>query len=150
MPVSDADLSVEAADDGPRALAEALSAEHAAVYGYEFAGGAGGGLDYRTRAGEAALVHKALRDELHGLAVASGVRLKPAPAWYPLPEERGDEALDAFLLGLEEDTARAYAWLSSARDTDLRTTGARNLQGAAVRVLELGGDPGALPGFDAA
>lgn len=148
--MSDADLSVEAADDGPRALAEALAAEHAAVYGYEFAGGAGGDSDFRSRAQEEALVHKALRDELHALAVAAGVEPTPALASYPLPTERDGASLDAFLLGLEEAAARAYAWLSAARDTDLRTAGARNLQDAAVRVLERGGDPGALPGFDTA
>lgn len=148
--MSDADLSVDAVDDGPEALAEALAAEHAAVYGYEFAGGAGGGLDFRSRAREAALVHKALRDELHALSVASGVDPTPALATYPLPEERDDAPLDAFLLGLEEAAARAYAWLSAARDTDLRTAGARSLQEAAVRVVERGGDPGALPGFDGA
>ncbi|CAL9552483.1 hypothetical protein SUDANB121_04483 [Nocardiopsis dassonvillei] len=146
--MSDADLP--AVDDGPRALAEALAAEHAAVYGYEFAGGAGGDLDYRSRAEEEALVHKALRDELHALSVAAGVDPTPALASYPLPAERDDASLDAFLLGLEETAARAYAWLSAARDTDLRTAGARNLQDAAVRVLERGGDPGALPGFDGA
>ncbi|WP_306367191.1 DUF4439 domain-containing protein [Nocardiopsis sp. CC223A] len=148
--MSDADLSVEAADDGPEALAEALAAEHAAVYGYEFAGGAGGDLDFRSRANETALVHKALRDELHALSVASGVDPAPARATYPLPTARDDAALDAFLLGLEEVAARAYAWLSAARDTDLRTAGARGLQDAAVRVVERGGEPVALPGFDGA
>ncbi|MFL1382408.1 DUF4439 domain-containing protein, partial [Nocardiopsis protaetiae] len=131
--MSDADLSVEAVDDGPEALALALAAEHAAVYGYEFAGGAGDDLDYRTRAKEAALVHKAQRDELHALSVAAGVEPTPALATYPLPGERDNASLDAFLLGLEEAAARAYAWLSAARGTDLRTAGARGLQEAAVR-----------------
>ena len=148
--MSDVNPSVDTVDDGPQALAEALAAEHAAVYGYEFAGGAGDDLDFRSRAGEAALVHKALRDELHALSVAAGVDPTPAQAAYPLPKERDNASLDAFLLGLEEGAARAYAWLSAARDTDLRTTGARLLQEAAVRVVECGGDPGALPGFDGA
>ncbi|MDE3721263.1 ferritin-like domain-containing protein [Nocardiopsis sp. N85] len=146
--MSDADLSVEAMDDGPRALAEALSAEHAAVYGYEFLGGAGGDDEYRSRALEAALTHKELRDELYALAAAHDAEPSPALASYPLPKERDEASLDAFALGLEESTVRAYLWLTAARDIGMRTTGARNLQDATLRVLERGGELTALPGFD--
>ncbi|MBB6118632.1 ferritin-like domain-containing protein [Nocardiopsis algeriensis] len=136
------------ADAGPQALAEALRAEHAAVYGYEFVGGAADGEGDRERARTTALDHKALRDELHALAVARGFDPPPAKNSYPLPRERDSGSLRAFAVGLEEAAARAYLWLAAAQDTELRVTGARNLQGATLRTLEWGGELDPLPGFD--
>ncbi|MFD3686166.1 ferritin-like domain-containing protein [Nocardiopsis sp. NPDC058631] len=140
----------DGSDPGPEALAEALSAEHAAVYGYEFVGGAAGDEDRRERALEAAQQHKALRDALRAAAVERGIEAPSAPASHPLPEERGGEALDAFAVGLEETAARAYLWLAASADTGLRLEGARALQETTLRGLEWGGELDALPGFESA
>ncbi|QUX30311.1 ferritin-like domain-containing protein [Nocardiopsis akebiae] len=140
----------EETDAGLRALAEALRAEHAAVYGYEFIGGAAEDGDRRDRAGSTAHEHKAVRDALHAAAVERGVDPPPALASYPVADEYGDEAVDAYAAGLEQTAARAHLWLTASRDTDLRVTGARALQETTVRLLEWGGALDALPGFDEA
>lgn len=137
-------------DAGPQALAEALRAEHAAVYGYEFLGGAAEDEDRRERAKDTAYRHKALRDALHAAAVDRGIDPPPALASYPLAEGRDDEAVDAFAVRLEEATARAYLWLTASADTDLRVRGARALQETTLRTLEWGGELDVLPGFDGA
>ncbi|NYH51555.1 MULTISPECIES: ferritin-like domain-containing protein [Nocardiopsis] len=137
-------------DVGPEALAEALRAEHAAVYGYEYVGGAAEDEDRRERAKDNAYQHKALRDALHAAAVERGVDPPIALASYPLSQGHGDEAVDSYAVNLEETTVRAYMWLTASRDTDLRVTGARAMQEATVRALEWGGTLDALPGFDEA
>lgn len=146
--MSESPAPAEGGDPTAAALAEALSAEHAAVYGFEFVGGAAGDETRRERASEAAYEHKALRDALHAAAVERGIDPPPASASYPLPEGRGGDDMDAFAVGLEETTMSACLWLSSSADTDLRITAARVLQEATVRSLVWGADLDALPGFE--
>ena len=134
---------------GTDALAEALSAEHSAVYGYEFIGGAADDEGRRDRAISLVQEHKALRDELHTALVERGAEPPPALSSYPLPSDLGDKSIDAFAVDLEGTSARAYLWLAASREPELRLTGARRLQEAAVRALEWGGEPDALPGFEA-
>lgn len=138
----------EGDDPTAAALAEALSAEHAAVYGFEFLGGAAGDQTRRESASAAAYEHKALRDALHTAAVERGVDPPPALASYPLPEGRDGSDMDSFAVGLEETTMSAYLWLSSSADTDLRITAARGLQEATVRSLAWGAELDPLPGFE--
>ncbi|GAB3749244.1 ferritin-like domain-containing protein [Nocardiopsis nanhaiensis] len=137
----------EDGDPTAAALAEALSAEHAAVYGFEFIGGAAEDEDRRDRASEAAYQHKALRDALHEAAVERDVDPPPALSSYPLPEGRSGEDMDSFAADLETTSVDAYLWLSASADTDLRTTAARSLQEATVRSLEWGAELDPLPGF---
>ncbi|MGW5878924.1 ferritin-like domain-containing protein [Nocardiopsis terrae] len=134
-------------DPASAALAEALSAEHAAVHGFEFVGGAAGDKTRRERASAATYKHRALRDELHTAAMERGVDPPAARTSYPLPEGRGGADMDSFAAGLEQTTMDAYLWLSAAEDTDLRMTAARVLQEATVRSLEWGAELDALPGF---
>lgn len=149
--MSDTPEPVEgAAEGGAEALAEALRAEHSAVYGYEFIGGAAEEEGRRERASDLADEHKALRDDLHAAAVERGFEPPPARASYPLPDDRDSESIDAFAVELEETTANAYLWLTASDDTELRLTAARNLQDTTVRALEWGGELDALPGFDSA
>lgn len=138
----------EGGDPAAAALAEALSAEHAAVYGFEFVGGAAGDQTRRERASTAAYEHKAMRDALHAAAVERGVDPPPALASYPLPGGRSGDDMDSFAVGLEETTMTAYLWLSSSAETDLRITAARVLQEATVRSLVWGAELDPLPGFD--
>ena len=74
---------------GTDALAEALSAEHSAVYGYEFIGGAADDEGRRDRASSLVQEHKALRDELHTALVERGAEPPPALSSYPLPSDLG-------------------------------------------------------------
>lgn len=138
----------EGSDPTAEALAEALSAEHAAVYGFEFIGGAAGDEDRRERASAAAYQHKALRDMLREAAVERDLQAPPAFASYPIPEGREGGDMDTFAAGLEGATMEAYLWLSSSPDTDLRVTAARALQEATVRSLRWGAELDVLPGFE--
>ncbi|WP_026122642.1 ferritin-like domain-containing protein [Nocardiopsis halotolerans] len=140
----------EETDAGPAALAEALRTEHAAVHGYEFIGGVAEDQGRRDRAGSTAHEHKTLRDALQNAALERDVQPPPAQASYPITEDYGDDAIDAYAVSLEHAAARAYLWLTAARDTDLRVMGARALQETTVRSLEWGGALDALPGFDEA
>ncbi|MBR8743812.1 ferritin-like domain-containing protein [Nocardiopsis sp. MG754419] len=134
-------------DPTAEALAEALSAEHAAVYGFEFVGGAGD-EGRRERASSAALEHKALRDALREAALERDLEAPPAAASYPIPEGRSGEDMDAFAAGLEGATVEAYLWLTASPDTDLRITAARALQEATLRSLRWGAPLDVLPGFE--
>lgn len=136
-------------DSTAEALAEALRAEHAAVYGFEFIGGAAGDEGRRERASAAAHQHKALRDMLREAAVERDLEAPPAFASYPIPEGREGAGMDTFAAGLEGATMEAYLWLSSSPDTGLRVTATRALQEATVRSLRWGADLDALPGFGA-
>jgi hypothetical protein len=148
--VSESPTSDEGTDAGPDALAEALRAEHAAVYGYEYLGGAAGDQGRRERALEEAAKHKALRDALHAAAVERGFDPPPALASYPLPEGRGEEDVDAYAVDLESTTGRAYLWLTASEDAELRWTAGRALQETTVRALTWGGELDPLPGFEEA
>ncbi|WP_017599457.1 ferritin-like domain-containing protein [Nocardiopsis lucentensis] len=136
--------------DVPGALAEALGAEHAAVYGYEYLRGVAGDQGRRDAAGEYSRLHKALRDTLHDAAVELGVGPETARSSYPLPSDQDAASLDAYAVGMEETTARAYVWLTAADDPALRSTAARALQAATVRALVWGGGLDTLPGFEEA
>lgn len=135
-------------DPTAAALAEALSAEHAAVYGFEFIGGAAVDEGRRERASRAVYQHKALRDVLREAAVERGLQAPSALASYPLPQERGDQDMDAFATGLEGAAVAAYLWLTSSTDTDLRVTAARALQETTLRSLGWGAELDVLPGFE--
>lgn len=138
----------ETAGDGVSALTEALRAEYAAVYAYEFVGGSAGDEDRRSRGLALASEHKATRAELREAMLDREGSPPAVEPTYPLPSSRDGEALDDFAVGVENTCARAALWLTAADDTDLRTTGARLLQEATVRALEWGGELDVLPGFE--
>lgn len=138
----------EETDPTAEALAEALGAEHAAVYGFEFVGGAAGDEGRRERGSTAAVEHKALRDALRDAAVERDLEAPPALASYPIPEGRGGEDVDTFAAELEGATMEAYLWLTSSTDTDLRITAARALQEATLRSLGWGAEADPFPGFE--
>lgn len=138
----------EGADDGVAALAEALRAEHAAVYAYEFVGGSADDEDRRSRGLALASEHKATRAELREAILDREGSPPAVEPTYPLPSGRDGQTLDDFAVGVESTCAQAALWLTAADDTDLRTTGARLLQETTLRALELGGELDALPGFE--
>lgn len=138
----------EDTDPTAQALAEALRAEHAAVYGFEFVGGAAGDEGRRERASTAALEHKALRDALRDAAAERDLEAPPALPSYPIPEGRDGGGMDTFAAELEGATMEAYLWLTSSGDTDLRITAARALQEATLRSLSWGAELYAFSGFE--
>ncbi|WP_017608711.1 ferritin-like domain-containing protein [Nocardiopsis xinjiangensis] len=138
----------EAAGDAVSALAEALRAENAAVYAYEFVGGSAGDEDRRSHGLALASEHKVTRAELREAMLDREGSPPAVEPTYPLPSGRDGETLDDFAVGVENTCARAALWLTAADDTDLRTTGARLLQEATVRALEWGGELDSLPGFE--
>ena len=81
-------------------LAALLAAEHEAVYGY---GVVGGRLDEATRRTALAAFdsHRARRDQLAGLLVASGQTLEAPPGGYDVATATRDQAL-ALAVRLEE------------------------------------------------
>ena len=138
----------EDTDPTAEALAEALRAENAAVYGFEFVGGAAGDEGRRERASTAAVEHKALRDALRDAAAERDLEAPPALSSYPIPDGRDGSDMDTFAAELEGATMEAYLWLTSSGDTDLRVTAARALQEATLRSLGWGAEPDAFPGFE--
>lgn len=138
----------EAAGDGMSALAEALRAENAAVYAYEFVAGAAGDEGRSEHGLALASEHKVARTELRQAILDREGSPPAVEPTYPLPSGRDGDTLDDFAVGVENTCAHAALWLTAADDTDLRVTGARLLQQATVRALEWGGELDALPGYE--
>lgn len=129
------------------ALAAALAAEHAAVYGY---GVAGARLEGR-RAREATAAHeahRARRDALARTIRELGGRPAPAAAAYELPFPAPDEAAAVRLAAfLEDRVAGVYADLVRAGEGPLRRDAAARLREAAVRSASWRGSGVAFPGL---
>jgi uncharacterized protein DUF4439 len=132
------------------ALQAALSAEHAAVYGYGNVGARLSGSAQET----AALVldtHRVRRDQLVDFLRARRARpLAAAPA-YRLPV-RPDSARTAAELAakLEDQVLTAYVGLAGAPEPELRTFAAKAMQEAITRAVAWRGSPGdtsAFPGL---
>ncbi|GHD26053.1 ferritin-like domain-containing protein [Nocardiopsis kunsanensis] len=138
----------ETAGDAVSVLAEALRAEYAAVYAYEFVGGSAGDEDRRSRGLALAGEHKSTRAELREAMLDRDGSPPAVRPTYPLPSDKDGRSIDDFVVGVENTCARAALWLTAADDTDLRTTGTRLLQEATVRALEWGGELDSLPGFE--
>ncbi|MFD8422848.1 ferritin-like domain-containing protein [Streptomyces sp. NPDC059466] len=129
------------------ALQAALSAEHAAVYGYGVVGGRIGG-SRRTEARAAYDAHRARRDELARAIRDLGGQPAPAAAAYALPfavEDSG--AAVRFAAELEERVAGIYSDLVRASSGDRRRSAAEALREAAVRGVRWRGESVAFPGL---
>lgn len=138
----------DAPGDGMSALAEALRAENAAVYAYEFVAGASGDGNRSEHGLALASEHKVTRTELRQAILDRKGSPPAVEPTYPLPSGRDGETIDDFAVGVENTCAHAALWLTAADDTDLRLTGARLLQQATVRALEWGAELDTLPGFE--
>jgi hypothetical protein len=131
------------------ALQRALTAEHAAVYGYGVAGARLSGS--AVRAARAALdAHRSRRDRLRSLIVDLGAQPVAAAPAYRLPFAVSDAA-DAKRLAahIESETAVAYGALAAAATGAERALAARSLQEAAVRAVTWGGKQVTFPGYPA-
>ncbi|MFD0528352.1 ferritin-like domain-containing protein [Kitasatospora arboriphila] len=130
------------------ALQAALSAEHAAVYGYGVVGArtpAGPQRD-AARAGYAA--HQARRDALQRELDGAGATPTAAAACYRLPFAVSDAA-GAGQLAAHIETQLTAVWADAVAGTGgaLRQTAATALRETALRAAQWGADLSALPGL---
>ncbi|MFD4627420.1 ferritin-like domain-containing protein [Streptomyces sp. NPDC058475] len=130
-----------------KALQAALSAEHAAVYGY----GVVGGKIAEARRDEARTAydaHRARRDELVRAVRDLGGRPEASAAAYALPFAVKDSVTAVRLAAeLEERVAGVYSDLVRASSGDRRRTAAEALREAAVRAVRWRGESVAFPGL---
>lgn len=131
------------------ALQYALATEHAAVYGYgllaaQLAGAA------RADALSALDQHRIRRDLLRAAVAAAGaVPQEAAPAYHPMIPATGASGATALAAAIEVETARAYGRLVEATTGDIRGSGARWLQDAAVRQARWRHTAARFPGLEA-
>ncbi|WP_105975558.1 ferritin-like domain-containing protein [Streptomyces geranii] len=129
------------------ALQAALSAEHAAVYGYGVVGGLIGEAR-RSEARSAYDAHRARRDELARAVRALGGTPVAAAAGYALPFPVTDsDAAVRLAAELEERVAGVYSDLVRAAEGERRGTGAEGLREAAVRAVRWRGGSVPFPGL---
>lgn len=129
------------------ALQAALTAEHAAVYGYGVVGGriAEG---QRSEARAAYHAHRARRDALAREVRDLGAEPAAASAAYALPFPVSDPAAAVRLAAeLEDRVAGVYSDLVRAAEGALRGTAAEALREAAVRAVRWRGESVAFPGL---
>ncbi|MEU9335402.1 ferritin-like domain-containing protein [Streptomyces sp. NPDC048290] len=142
------DDTAKAAEEGAlTALQAALSAEHAAVYGY---GVVGARIDAarRTEARAAYDAHRARRDALAREVHDRGGKPVAAAAGYALPFTVPDSPAALRLAAeLEDRVAGVYSDLVRAAEGGLRATAAEGLREAAVRAVSWRGGSVAFPGL---
>lgn len=129
---------------GPRALQEALAAEHAAVYGYGVAGAhLSGGRQATAR--QLWLAHMQARDTLATMIRAGGGTPVAAQAFYELPFPVHDAASAVQLAAhLEDGVTAAYLEVVATQE---RMFGAIAMQVAAGRAASWRGATVAFPGL---
>jgi Domain of unknown function (DUF4439) len=130
-----------------RALQAALTAEHAAIYGYGVAGAHLTGARQKAAASDWA-VHEAARDTLAAMITALGAQPVAAATAYRLPfPVRGEQAAITLAAYLEDRVTTAYLGLVALSETRLRAFGARAAQSAALRATSWRGRTLAFPGL---
>lgn len=130
------------------ALQAALSAEHAAVFGY---GVLGAHLAGPQQAGAQRdwVAHQAARDTLTGMLAAAGAQPVAAAAAYRLPLRVRDARGAAELAAVIEDrVAAAYLGVVALSGPALREFGARQVRAAALRAAGWRGGSLAFPGME--
>ncbi len=118
-------------------LADALRAEHAAIYGY---GALGAHLDGATvgLAGQAEAAHRTRRDALVVRLAGAGATPPPAEPAYALPSAVADQA-SALRLAIAIEERTAVAWHAALADTSAadRKLAVDALADCAVRATRL-------------
>jgi hypothetical protein len=132
------------------ALQAALTAEHAAVYGY---GVAGANLNGSARGTATAdwRAHQDLRDALEAMLRARGAQPAAAAAAYELPiPVRTARQATALAALLEDRVTTAYLGLVALNSPSLREFGAKQVRAAALRAAAWRGSTVAFPGLPSA
>jgi Domain of unknown function (DUF4439) len=139
--------AVSSAPGTIRALQTALTAEHAAVYGY---GVAGAYLTGSTKATATSdwLAHQVARDHLEAVLRSLGAQPAAASVAYqlPAPVRNAGEAV-ALAVVLEERIATAYLGLVALSNDPIRDYGALQVQASALRAAAWRGGTVAFPGM---
>ena len=129
------------------ALQTALSAEHAAVYGYGVIGAYLTGSEHAA-ASRDWLAHQIARDDLEAMLRSLGAQPVAAAPAYRLPAAvRTAHDAVALAVVLEDKTAAAYLGLVAASAPAIRHFGALRLRATALRAAFWRGARVALPGF---
>jgi hypothetical protein len=132
------------------ALQAALTAEHAAVYGYGVVGAQMQGNDQDIAMSYWTL-HQDARDTLTAMIAKLGATPIAASAAYDLPFAVGDAATARRLaVYLEDGVTRAYLGIVAVSDAGLRTFGALAMQETANWATEWSGQTTAFPGMSSA
>jgi Domain of unknown function (DUF4439) len=140
-------MSTAAPGDPLAAAQEALSAEHAAVYGYGVVG-AHIAADRREEAQQGYAAHRTRRDALRRTVRDLGGKPVAAAPAYALPFAVPDPDAAARLAAeLEERIAGVYGDMVRATTGGLRREAADALRGAAVRAVRWRGGSVPFPGL---
>jgi Domain of unknown function (DUF4439) len=135
------------ADSQLRALQAALSAEHAASYGYGVVGAHLTGTARRTAVADW-VANQEARDALEAMLRSRGAQPEPAAVAYRLPFPVGTarEAISLAVI-LEDRVATAYLGLVASDDLAIRKFGALQLSASALRAAFWRGSTVAFPGL---
>jgi Domain of unknown function (DUF4439) len=137
------------AQQAVRALQAALTAEHAAVYGYGVAGALLTGADRATALTDWRL-HQEARDTLQEMISKLGATPVAASAAYALPFTVDDgRSARRLAAALEDGVTQAYLAVVAVTDQKLRTFGALAMLPAANRAAAWRGSTVAFPGMPA-
>jgi hypothetical protein len=129
------------------AMQAALSAEHAAIYGYGVAGAHLTGTDL-TAATSDWVAHQVARDSLETMLRAAGVAPVAAAVAYRLPQPvHGAVTAISLAVTLEERVTTAYLALVAGTSPGIRKFGARQVIAAAMRAAAWRGRTVAFPGY---
>ena len=142
---------VPSAPGAVRALQTALTAEHAAVYGYGVAGAYLTGSTQAAAAMNDWVAHQVARDHLEAVLRSLGAQPAAAAVAYqlPAPVRNASEAV-ALAVVLEERIATAYLGLVALSNDSIRDYGARQVQASALRAAAWRGGTVAFPGMTSA
>jgi hypothetical protein len=134
-----------------QALQTALTAEHAAVYGYGVAGAYLTGSAQATAATSDWLAHQVARDHLEAVLRSLGAQPAAAAVAYqlPAPVHSAREAVSLAVL-LEDRITTAYLGLVALSNASIRDFGAQQVQASALRAAAWRGGTVAFPGMTAA
>jgi hypothetical protein len=128
-------------------LQAALTAEHAAVYGYGVAGAILTGGDQAAALADWR-AHQEARDTLEAMIVKLGATPVPASAAYALPFAVQDaQSARRLAAALEDGVTQAYLGVVAVTDKTLRTFGALAMLAPANRAAAWRGSTVAFPGI---
>jgi hypothetical protein len=148
-PESGAAVSAPESGTAVSALQTALSAEHAAVYGYGVIGAHLTG-SARAAASRDWVAHQMARDDLEAMLGSFGAQPVAAAPAYRLPAAvRTAHDAVTLAVSLEDQTATAYLGLVAASTPAIRQAGARWLRATAWRAAFWRGTTVAFPGLPA-
>jgi Domain of unknown function (DUF4439) len=141
---------VPAAPGTVRTLQTALTAEHAAVYGYGVAGAYLSGSMQATATADWT-AHQVARDRLEAMLRSLGAQPAAAAVAYqlPMPVRNASDAV-ALAVVLEDRVATAYLGLVALGNISIRELGAQQVQASALRAAAWRGGTVAFPGMTTA